>query len=66
MNSANSVQAFRSVTQAGNASGSFPITMKLLGCWRVTDDADAAIVETKMLADLRAHYGRLPFANMGG
>lgn len=39
---------------------------ELLVGWRVTDDADAAEAETKMLAAFRAHYGRLPFANMRG
>ncbi len=39
---------------------------ELLVAWRVTEDADAAKVETKMLADFRSHYGRLPFANMRG
>lgn len=39
---------------------------ELLVGWRVTDDADAAKAETKMLADFRTHYGRLPFANMRG
>lgn len=39
---------------------------ELLVGWRVTPNADAMKVETKMLADFRAHYGRLPFANMHG
>jgi hypothetical protein len=39
---------------------------ELLVGWRVTDDADAAKLETRMLAEFRAHYGRLPFANMRG
>ncbi|QEN17714.1 hypothetical protein D3H54_30700 (plasmid) [Mycobacterium sp. ELW1] len=39
---------------------------RLLVGWRATDDADAATIETKMLAEFRARYGRLPFANMRG
>ncbi|MFL0242648.1 hypothetical protein [Mycobacterium sp. SMC-17] len=39
---------------------------ELLVGWRVTADADATKIETKMLADFRSHYGRLPFANMRG
>lgn len=37
---------------------------QLLVGWRVTGDADAAKVETQMLADFVAYRGRLPFANM--
>lgn len=39
---------------------------ELLVGWRVTDDADAAKIESKMLAQFRSHYGCLPFANMRG
>jgi hypothetical protein len=39
---------------------------ELLVGWRVTEDADAAKIETEMLAEFRAHYRRLPFANMRG
>jgi len=39
---------------------------ELLVGWRVTDDDDAAQIESRMLADFRAHHGRLPFANMRG
>jgi hypothetical protein len=39
---------------------------RLLVGWCVTDAADAAKIETRMLAEFRAHYGRLPFANMRG
>lgn len=38
----------------------------LLVGWRVTNDADDARTETAMLADFRAHYGRLPFVNVRG
>lgn len=36
----------------------------LLVGWRVTADDDAKTIETKMIADFRAHHGSLPFANM--
>ncbi|OBB32573.1 hypothetical protein A5792_02470 [Mycolicibacterium peregrinum] len=36
----------------------------LLVGWRVTSDADAPMIETKMIAQFRAHYGLRPFANM--
>lgn len=38
----------------------------LLVGWRATDDGAAATTETVMIAQFRAHYGRLPFANMRG
>jgi hypothetical protein len=38
----------------------------LLVGWRTTDEADAAATETLMIAQFRAHHGRLPFANMRG
>lgn len=37
---------------------------ELLVGWRVTADADAARIETEMIAEFTARYGRLPFANM--
>jgi hypothetical protein len=37
---------------------------QLLVGWRVTDDIDAARIETEMIAQFRAHYGARPFANM--
>lgn len=36
----------------------------LLVGWRVTDDREAAEIETKMIAQFRAHHGLRPFANM--
>jgi hypothetical protein len=36
----------------------------LLVGWRVTDDSDAARIETEMIAQFRAHHGLRPFANM--
>ncbi|MBX7449282.1 hypothetical protein GR927_14890 [Mycolicibacterium sp. 3033] len=36
----------------------------LLVGWRVTDDTDAARIETEMIAQFRAHHGMRPFANM--
>lgn len=36
----------------------------LLVGWRVTDDNDAARIETAIIAAFRAHYGLRPFANM--
>lgn len=38
----------------------------LLVGWRVTPDAEAAALETQMLAAFRAYHGQLPFANMRG
>lgn len=37
---------------------------ELLVGWQVTDDIDAVRIETELIAAFRAHYGRLPFANM--
>lgn len=37
---------------------------ELLVGWRETDDADAARIETAMIAQFRAHHGFRPFANM--
>lgn len=37
---------------------------QLLVGWRVTDDTDAARIESEMIAAFRAHYGLRPFANM--
>ena len=36
----------------------------LLVGWRVTDDEEAAAMETEMIARFRAHHGLRPFANM--
>ncbi len=36
----------------------------LLVGWRVTDDDEAAKIETDLIAQFRAYYGRHPFANM--
>ena len=36
----------------------------LLVGWRETEDTEAAAIETAMIAQFRAHHGRLPFANM--
>jgi hypothetical protein len=36
----------------------------LLVGWRVTDDDEAAKIETDLIAQFRAHYGLHPFANM--
>lgn len=36
----------------------------LLVGWRVTDDAEAAAIETEMIVRFRAHHGLRPFANM--
>lgn len=36
----------------------------LLVGWRVTPDADAGPIETRMIAQFRLHHGALPFANM--
>lgn len=36
----------------------------LLVGWRVTDDTDAARIESEMIAQFRAHHGQRPFANM--
>lgn len=36
---------------------------ELLVGWRVTDDAEARVVEKAMIAQFRAHYGAWPFAN---
>lgn len=36
----------------------------LLVGWRVTDDTDAARIESEMIAQFRAHHGLRPFANM--
>lgn len=38
----------------------------LLVGWRVTDDDEAAKIETDLIAQFRAHYGLHPFANMRG
>lgn len=36
----------------------------LLVGWRVTDDTDAARIESEMIAQFRGHHGLRPFANM--
>lgn len=36
----------------------------LLVGWRVTEDTEAAQIETDMIARFRAHHGHRPFANM--
>jgi hypothetical protein len=37
---------------------------ELLVCWHTTEEAVSAATETEMIAQFRAHHGRLPFANM--